>query len=352
MTKKKQHDQPYDKRLHEMLRYKRPHQSKTEAAWIERFIAPYNPFNLDDAAYIVHIPNTDGTDAPVMFSCHTDTVHRADGMQRIRYDRKKQVYFKDDKEPLGADDAAGAWVMLEMIDAGVPGCYVFHRGEECGGLGSSHLAKQHPDFLNTFNYAVAFDRRGSTSVITHQGYGRCCSDLFAQALADDINADEVSMYAPDDTGVFTDTANYTGIIPECTNLSCGYANEHSGNETLHLPTLFALRDACIRIDWSSLPVDRDPTVVERYDFKSLYGGYDFNVHTYDYGGKKDKGAAYRLLYTMSRSEMLDMAYADPETFVAMLREELFDEVPTGNDRERLRQGIGGYYSDDDYWSNY
>jgi hypothetical protein len=49
---------------------------------------------------------------------------------------------------------------------------------------------------------------------------------------------------------------------------------------------------------------------------------------------------------MSRSEMLDMAYADPETFVAMVREELFDEVP------RLKQDIGGHHADDDYWFNH
>jgi hypothetical protein len=267
-------------------------------------------------------------------------------MQRIRYDSTKQCYFKGDKQPLGADDAAGAWVMLEMIDAGVPGTYMFHRGEECGGLGSRHIANKHTDFLEMHDYAIAFDRRGSTSVITHQGYGRCCSDAFAQALADAINDDGVSMYMPDDTGVFTDTANYTDDIPECTNLSCGYANEHSGNETLHLPTLFALRDACLRIDWASLPVARDPAVVEKYDFNKLYGGYDFGAYDYKTTGS-GKGAAYKLLYTMSRSEMLDMAYTDPETFVALVREELFDEVPkrsTYDDHE-----IGDYESSLKYY---
>jgi hypothetical protein len=80
--------------------------------------------------------------------------------------------------------------------------------------------------------------------------------------------------------------------------------------------------------------------VEKYSYP-----YDFG--TYDYGyGKKDKSASYRLLYSMSRSEMLDMAYTDPETFVAMVREELFDEVP------RLKQDIGGHYADDDYWFNH
>jgi acetylornithine deacetylase/succinyl-diaminopimelate desuccinylase-like protein len=346
MAKNKPVAQFYDERLHEMLRYKRPHQSQTEAQWIERFLMPYEPTNFEDAAYVIVVQNHDGSDSRVMFSCHTDTVHRGPGMQRIRYDSTKQCYFKDDKEPLGADDAAGAWVMLEMIDAGVPGTYMFHRGEECGGLGSKYIASKHTDFLDMHDYAIAFDRRGSTSVITHQGYGRCCSDEFAQALADAINEDGVSMYAPDDTGVFTDTANYTEDIPECTNLACGYANEHSGNETLHLPTLFALRDACLRIDWASLPVARDPAVVERYDFNKLYGGYDFGGYDYKTTGS-GKGAAYKLLYTMSRSEMLDMAYSDPETFVAMVREELFDEVPKRSARDDYE--IGDYESSFKYY---
>ena len=30
------------------------------------------------------------------------------------------------------------------------------------------------------------------------------------------------LYATDPTGIFTDTANFVDIIPECTNISCGY----------------------------------------------------------------------------------------------------------------------------------
>ena len=305
----------YDERLHEMLRYKRPHGSRSEAQWIERFIMPYDPTNVDDMAYVITVLHPDGRTPHTMFSCHTDTVHRKEGRQRIKFNRATQTYFKADGEPLGADDAAGAWLMLEMIDAGVPGCYFFHRAEECGGLGSSHIAKHYPDVLYKFKRAIAFDRRSSTSVITHQGWGRCCSDVFAQALADALNANEHNIYEPDDTGVFTDTANYTDIIPECTNLSCGYLNEHSGNETLHLPTLFNLRDSCLTIDWEALPTNRDPLVDDYKDYGWDRGGSYYKQTTdNDYS-----------LYSMTKAEMFDMAYTDPETFVMLVRNELFGE---------------------------
>lgn len=305
----------YDERLHEMLRYKRPHKSKSEAQWIERFIMPYDPTNVDDMALVVTVLHPDGRTPHTLFSCHTDTVHRTEGHQRAKFNRKTQTYFKADGEPLGADDAAGAWLMLEMIDAGVPGCYFFHRAEECGGLGSNHIAKQYPDVLYKFKRAIAFDRRGSTSVITHQGWGRCCSDVFAQALADALNDNEHNIYEPDDTGVFTDTANYTHIIPECTNISCGYLNEHTGNETLHLPTLFHLRDSCLTIDWEALPTDRDPQVNDYKDYSWARGGSYYKQTTdNDYS-----------LYGMTKAEMFDMAYTDPETFVMLVRNELFGE---------------------------
>lgn len=310
----------YDERLHDMLRYKRPHNTTTERDWVARFILSAHPDaycigkDTDPAAFVIDIPLPDGSQSRTMFSAHVDTVHREDGRQTIKYDRKREVYYKTDGKPLGADDTAGCWILLEMIDARVPGSYVFHRGEECGGIGSTYIAEHHPEFLQSFDRAIAFDRRGSTDVITHQGWGRCASNEFAEALSSAINEDGISMYMPDDTGVFTDTANYVQIIPECTNVSCGYNNEHTGNETLHLPTLFALRNQCIVIDWENLPTVRDPNVIER----ESYGTFDWS--TWDMSKSRP-----RYLTTMSKADMLDMAYADPDTFVALVREELFGE---------------------------
>lgn len=318
----------YDERLHDMLRTKRPHGSAAEIKWVKDFIlTPYpQAYHIGDpknpAAYVIEVG-----DSRTMFSSHVDTVHREGGKQTVKYDKKGLKYYKTDGKPLGADDTAGCWVMLEMIDAGVPGVYVFHRGEECGGIGSGFIAEKHSGFLERFDRAIAFDRRGSTSVITHQGWGRCASDEFAQSLADMLNDDGVSMYLPDDTGIFTDTANYVDFIPECTNLSCGYANEHSGNETLHLPTVFILRDRCLEIDWEKLPTERVPGVV---DYKDDY--------TYHYTTKTNSSYySGSMLYNMTKSDMLDMAYTDPETFVEVVRNELFGEEDEKDNYEDIRK---------------
>ena len=123
----------YDSRLHEMLTYKRPHDTIIEVQWTKMLLEPYSPILLDDSAWVVEVPRPDGTLAPVMFSGHVDTMHRTEGRQKVWFDPKAECYFMEDGEPLGADDAAGVWLMLNMIDARVPGTYVFHRGEERGG---------------------------------------------------------------------------------------------------------------------------------------------------------------------------------------------------------------------------
>ena len=246
-------------RLSQILRYKRPHGSTSLDEMVDEVFAsyPYETF-LDDkkAPLALHIKV--GT-SQTLFSCHLDTVHRTPGLQIVGWDRDLALFYKQsdgDDECLGADDGAGIWLLLEMIDAGVPGHYLFHYGEERGGIGSTGMAEYHADFLKQFQRAVAFDRRGSTSVISHQGWGRCCSDTFAEVLADALNADSVLRMLPDNTGIFTDTANYVELIPECTNISCGYEAEHTKREVLDANFLSQLRDVVVILDWESLPTER------------------------------------------------------------------------------------------------
>jgi hypothetical protein len=156
-------------------------------------------------------------------------------------------------------------MLMHLLHAGVDAYYLFTQGEECGGIGAKFVGQQR-EFLSEFDRAIAFDRRGIDSVITHQGYGRCCSDTFAEALANELCADMTLMYSPDDTGMYTDTAEFTDTIPECTNISVGYYSEHSESESLDVLHFVALADRVVRIDWDALPTDRDPTKVEsKYD---------------------------------------------------------------------------------------
>ncbi|MEH2517398.1 hypothetical protein V1279_002971 [Bradyrhizobium sp. AZCC 1610] len=240
--------------LIDMLSYCRPAKSDTEQQFIDRFLKPLNVAKDQFGNHFVIIGNEQPS---VLWSSHTDSVHTKEGKQKVAFDGKFLFNPKDSKSScLGADDAAGVWIMMEMIQANVPGLYVFHFAEEIGCKGSRGIANENPKFLEGIKAAIAFDRRGIDSVITHQG-SRCCSDAFGESLA----AQLPKRFKLDPTGVLTDTKQYMGIVPECSNLSVGYYNEHYPNEKLDVGHLIELRDHMIKIDASKFIIERDPTVV-------------------------------------------------------------------------------------------
>jgi hypothetical protein len=237
-----------------MLSFRRPAGSKSEAEYIARFIEPLGTQTDKFGNRYLTI----GDDSPsVLWSSHTDSVHSKPGYQRIQVTGNKiHLPKKTNSSCLGADDAAGNWIMIEMINAKVPGLYVFHAAEEIGCKGSGGIANETPQFLDGIKAAIAFDRRGCTSVITVQR-SRTASDVFARSVADQLPFG----FKPDPTGVLTDTKIYMGIVPECSNISVGYENEHTVSETLDYQHLFELRDHMIKIDASKFVIERDPKVV-------------------------------------------------------------------------------------------
>jgi hypothetical protein len=259
--------------LMDMLSYRRPAGSNAERKFINRFLRPLGPTE-DDAG---NLYVTVGDNPRVLWSCHTDTVHRSQGRQRVFVDDEGFARVEQGQREancLGADCTTGVWLMVKMIEAGKPGLYVFHRAEEVGCIGSGWIAKNNADVLKGIDYAIAFDRYGYNHVITHQASGRCCSDDFAFALANSLGGE----YRPDDGGVYTDTNEYIGIIPECTNISVGYFDQHTSRECQSLEFLADLLPAMLALDVDALPVKRDPSVVEPWGYGSYggYGGYGRN----------------------------------------------------------------------------
>jgi hypothetical protein len=162
---------------------------------------------------------------------------------------------------LGADDKIGCWILCKLIEKGVKGLYIFHHGEERGGIGSYYLANNRKDMFSNIKRAIAYDRAGYKDVIGFQKGRRCCSTEFGKELANMLNKymPPQSQYVGDITGAYTDTASYMDIIPECTNISCGYFNQHGPNE--HFDYLWLntfLLPAALNVDYDSLPTVRDP----------------------------------------------------------------------------------------------
>jgi acetylornithine deacetylase/succinyl-diaminopimelate desuccinylase-like protein len=241
--------------LFEMHTYRRAAGSKGEAQFIARFIDSI-PGIARDAHGNRWIQIGD---SPVMWSAHTDSVHdakesNATPRQRLTYGDGILTLAADEKAGcLGADCAAGAWLLREMITRGVQGLFVFHAAEEIGGIGSNAFAEDNAELLARYDACIAFDRKGTRSVITHQG-DRTASDAFAKSLAAQLGP----RFAPDDSGTFTDSAHYTHAIAECSNVSVGYAYAHTRDEALDVTFLIALLESVCALDVSRLVIARDP----------------------------------------------------------------------------------------------
>ena len=254
---------PLYKTLARALSMKRPHATRGAEEftdWLHAHLPKRSHIAVSyDKAGNLHVDARVDDTNRTLFVAHVDTVHRECGPNKIR---KTQGMWYADGACLGADDGAGCALLMHLLHAQIPAYYIFTQGEERGGIGAKYLADHSPELLGQFDRAIAFDRRGIDSVITHQGWGRCCSDDFAAALSGELCADGVLMYLGDDTGVYTDTAEFVDIIPECTNLSVGYNNEHSDRETLDIHHFTALAAAVIKIKWDYLPTERDPKAKE------------------------------------------------------------------------------------------
>jgi hypothetical protein len=205
-----------------------------------------------------------------MFTCHLDTVEtsRSGLVKLLNFDPIAKHIFVKDSGVLGADDGAGVALLCHMIEQQVAGHYFFFASEEIGGIGSSYLAENFDTLFPTLELsrAIAFDRKGTSDVIVSQFCGECCSDSFALALCKELGTE----YKPAQ-GSFTDTANFIDFIPECTNVSVGYYNEHSKNEYLDLTYLQSLAKKVCEIDWEKLPTSR--VCEATFDREDLYNTF-------------------------------------------------------------------------------
>jgi len=310
-----QHEVPaaVDQLLVTILSWPRPHGSAAEGrfrAWLAAhlanptFKAKVSPVKyLGASSLYVEIPSPGGAKSTTLFSCHIDTVDTSifgiletvngkevPRVKKLTYDPNFGEIALDKASTvgscLGADDGVGVWLMLKMIEAGVPGGYIFHTGEECGGLGSRATLAEHLPILSEYEIALAFDRPHNDEVITHQRGQECASQKCALALCERLNKHGFA-YKPSAKGVFTDTANYRKVIPECFNLGVGYDRQHGYQETLDYAHAAALLEALCHVDWDSLPIDRDPAKPdpapkhEPYDYKKLNQNWAKDTSLFD-----------------------------------------------------------------------
>lgn len=135
-----------------------------------------------------------------------------------------------EQQGLGADDKNGIFVCLELLKQFDVMKVAFFVGEEVGCDGSSNVDLQ---FFSDCRFIIEPDRKGGSDLITSMFCGPVCSFDFIDAIGYENYG-----YAPE-CGSITDVGELVnrGVGISCLNLSCGYYNAHTDNETTVLSEL-------------------------------------------------------------------------------------------------------------------
>lgn len=164
-------------------------------------------------------------DIPVALVAHMDTVFK-ETPKSIYYDEKQGVLWSP--EGLGADDRAGIFSILKILQAGYLPTVIFTADEEKGCLGAEKMIKDYPNVPVDLKYIIQLDRRGTNDCVFYE----CANYNFIQYVEDFGFVENFGSFS--DISVICPEWGIAGV-----NLSVGYEDEHSYVETLHIAPLFA-----------------------------------------------------------------------------------------------------------------
>lgn len=161
-------------------------------------------------------------DIPVALVAHLDTVFE-NPVEHLYYDRYKGIMWSP--EGLGADDRAGVFAILRILQSGLRPSIIFTLDEEKGGLGAIELSKIENPFKD-LKYLIQLDRCGSNDCVFYT----CANTDFKKYIENFGFSEKIGTYS--DISFLMPAWKVCGV-----NLSVGYNEEHSFLETLNVNDL-------------------------------------------------------------------------------------------------------------------
>ena len=156
---------------------------------------------------------------PICLVAHLDTVF-PNTPNEIYYDQEQKVMWSP--QGLGADDRAGVYAILEILEAGYRPSVVFTTNEEIGGLGALKLIEDYPECpFSNLKAIIELDRQGEKDCVFYD-----CDNVDFENYIHSFGF----------TPAFGTFSDISFIAPQwgaaAVNLSVGYVNEHSERERL------------------------------------------------------------------------------------------------------------------------
>lgn len=174
----------------------------------------------------------------ILLNAHLDTAARIESGRTIV---KNGPIWCSDKGILGADDRAGVAVILELaqrmqsLEFNGKVKFIFTVEEEIGLIGASSVDET---FLWNVDGAIVVDRRGVGDIVTScGGYIPFCHDLYAQFFEETAKRAGLADWKTTPGGS-SDTRIWAGHGIQSVNLSAGYQNEHTSDETLNVEACY------------------------------------------------------------------------------------------------------------------
>jgi hypothetical protein len=170
--------------------------------------------------------------------CHIDTVHDIHDDFNITIENKneRQIAWAttmNEETGIGGDDKCGIFACLKMLRHFKNMKAVFFTQEETGLVGSSRIDHK---WFKDVGYIIQLDRWGRSDLICIKGNHKTVSKEF---LTNVSPAAKKYGFSPE-VGLITDSINLwnNNIGVSCINVSCGYYQHHTSQESIDLNELW------------------------------------------------------------------------------------------------------------------
>lgn len=208
-------------------------------------------------------------DIPIALVAHLDTVFYNEPGE-VYYDQRKGILWSPDG--LGADDRAGIFAILQIIQSGLRPSIILTTDEERGGLGAQKLAKKECP-IPFLKYMIELDRKGSCDCVFYD----CMNPQFIQYIE--------KFGFVERTGSFSDISFLMSAWKICgVNLSIGYQDEHTIAETLNVGALYRTIDIV-----KEMLQEKEIPHFEYRELSNKLNGYYQNITPYNYEADYDMG---------------------------------------------------------------
>ena len=198
---------------------------------------------------------------PVMITAHMDTVFKSPPVD-IYHDSFNHVIWSP--QGLGADDRAGVFAIMKLVEEGWRPHILLTTDEEIGGIGAQSAAMIMPQCLLDVKYVIELDRQGDYDCVFYS----CANEKFQEYI--------------EQFGFITSMGSFSDISVICpqwkiagVNLSIGYRREHSYTETLHTISFYSTIRAVIKMfqDIQNAEYFEYIPDPDELEFWSRYGNY-------------------------------------------------------------------------------